>query len=160
MSDYTPPEIIDPHALDTHIHTRMNPIVDHDADPALTHDAVTYIRANLNTRERGEYTHVYANAVYARKSEYQAGPVNDELDKSPYRNGDVHYVIRADIVVPDYMLDDEGEALFERIAASELTTDKLQKEAARQAALDKAEALRQQAADLEAQAEKLETELT
>lgn len=158
MTDYNPPEITAPNALDNHVHRQFNIVVNHD-DEFLTDDAVAYILAHLKTPERGEYVHVYANAVYLRKGEYQAGPVNRDMDKSPYRGNDLHYIIRADIVVPDYMLDDEGTELFERIASSEMTTDKLKKEAARQAALDKAEALRQQAADLEAQAAKLEADM-
>lgn len=158
MSDYSLPEITEPNALDNHLHRQFDIVVNHD-DEFLTDDAVAYILEHLKNPERGGYVHVYAGAVYTRKSEYQAGSVNHDLDKSPYRSNDRHYVIRADIVIPEYMLDDDGTELFERIAISEMTTDKLKKEAARQAALGKAEALRQQAADLEAQAAKLEADL-
>lgn len=159
MTDYSLPEITEPNALDNHLHHQFNLVVNHD-DEFLTDDAVAYILEHLKNPERGEYVHVYANAVYPRKGEYQAGPVNRDMDKSPYRGNDLHYVIRADIVIPDYMVDDDGTELLERIASSEMTTDKLEKEAARQAVLGKAEALRQQAADLEAQAAKLEADLT
>lgn len=138
------------------VEKRFAVVNDRARDVTLRSDALEFIRSSFGTYDLGEYVQVYAGAVYDRKGYPDVGSVSKRMDKSPYSGNDRHYVIRAEIIVPGYMLDASANALLERIADGEEITERERIEALRQENLDKAAALRAEAEKLEERAKELE----
>lgn len=78
----------------------LNPVFD-DETRAFSYDIAAVLKQVLEADER--LVHVYAGAVYDRKGYVNSGTVSSKLDKSPYQNNDRHYVLRVEVVVPEYM---------------------------------------------------------
>ena len=134
----------------------LNPVFD-DETRAFSYDIAAVLKQVLEADER--LVHVYAGAVYDRKGYVNSGTVSSKLDKSPYQNNDRHYVLRVEVVVPEYMQEASGtKELFSRIAEKEEESELARLEARRQDSLRKAAELREQAAALENEARKLEAQ--
>lgn len=119
----------------------------------LVNRVINLLSVNADARE---YAHLYAGAVYDRKGYAQSGPVSEKLDRSPYRIYDKHYALRIEVVIPEWMARDEVLSTLIDIAAYEDDTERARLDRERQAKLDRAAQLREEAAALEEQASKLE----
>lgn len=149
-------EITEPGALADMAYGTPSVVITRYADAELARNVLDYLATNMlgsdkKPYERGDYVHTYANAVYQSKSEYKFGDVGKNSDVY-----DLHYVLRVEMVVPEYMLDEDGKGLINRLAASEVLTKQERVERLRAENLEKAASLRAEAERLEARAKELE----
>lgn len=143
-------EITEPGALADMAYGTPSVVVTRDADAELARNVLDYIVASTGNAQ-GDYVNTYANALYRRKEEYTFGDVGKNSDVY-----DLHYVLRVEMVLPEYMLDEDGKGLIDRLAASEVLTEQERVERLRAQNLEKAAALRAEAERLEARAKELE----